>query len=129
MPFTAAKSACPLIAALIAGAALIAPAFADSYPVSGRWTFNDASGEGPTPACTGRIMTFSGNMRYDTGGGIHEYKNKTAGQVGDRLYQIVDTFYNGQTWGFANYQLRLPDSDHIEIDSAKDGSAKLRRCS
>jgi hypothetical protein len=129
MSFTAAKSVRPLIAALIAGAALIAPAFADGYPVSGRWTFNDASGEGPTPACTGRIMTFSGNMRYDTGGGIHEYKNKTAGQVGDRLYQIVDTFYNGQTWGFANYQLRLPDSDHIEINSAKDGSAKLRRCS
>ena len=129
MPLTAAKSARPLLAALIAGASLGAPAFADSYPVSGRWTFNDASGQGPAAACTGRIMTFSGNMRSDTGGGIHEYKNKSATQVGDRLYQIVDTFYNGQTWGFANYQLRLPDGDHIEISSAKDGSAKLRRCS
>jgi hypothetical protein len=68
-------------------------------------------------------------MRNDTGGGIHEYKNKSAGQVGDRLYQVIDTFYNGQTWGFVNYQLRLPDGDHIEINSAKDGSAKLRRCS
>ena len=101
---------------------------ATSYPVSGKWTYETPrawSGEnmrGP------RTMTFDGDTRYNTGGGVPEFKNKSSVQTGAGLYRIVDTFYNGQTWGNVNYTLRLPDPDHIEITYVKGGSS-LRRCS
>jgi hypothetical protein len=113
----------------LASFTLVAASFAATgYPVSGKWTYNSADESGPAKSCTGRTMTFDGNMRYDTGGSVRELQNKSTIQTGAALYRVVDTFYNGQTWGNVSYTLRLPDADHIEINYATGGMFKLRRC-
>jgi hypothetical protein len=100
------------------------------YPVSGKWTYDNATEPGPATACNGpRTMTFDGDTRYDSGAGVRELQNKSTTQTGAGLYRVVDTFYNGQTWGNVNYTLRLTDPDHIEITYVKGGIFKLRRCS
>jgi hypothetical protein len=120
-----------IVSIAVATCALIGMGFAaTSYPVSGKWTYEDATEPGPAKTCGGpRTMTFDGDTRYNTGGGVPEFKNKSSVQTGAGLYRIVDTFYNGQTWGNVNYTLRLPDPDHIEITYVKGGIFKLRRCS
>jgi len=109
----------------VAGPALAVP----GYPVSGGWTYDNASDPGPAKTCTGaRIMTFEGIMRHDSVGSVAEFKNKSTIQSGAGLYRVVDTFYNGQTWGNVLYTLSLPDPDHIQINYATGGALTLRRC-
>jgi hypothetical protein len=119
-----------IVTIALATFALVASSFAGTgYPVSGKWTYNGPSEPGPAKTCTDRTMTFDGNMRYDTGGSVRELQNKSTIQTGAALYRVVDTFYNGQTWGNVSYTLRVPDADHIEINYATGGTFKLRRCS
>jgi hypothetical protein len=110
--------------------ALVASSFAGAgYPVSGKWTYHGASEPGPAKSCANPTMTFDGTMRYDTGGSVPQLQNKSTIQSGTALYRVVDTFYNGQTWGNVSYSLRVPDPDHIEITYARGGVLRLRRCS
>jgi hypothetical protein len=119
-----------IISIALATVALVGSGFAGTgYPVSGKWTYDRATAPGPAPDCSGpRYMKFDGNTRYDTGGGIREFKNTRTVQTGAGLYRVVDTFYNGQTWGNVIYALRVADADHVQIDYAKGGHFALRRC-
>ena len=81
--------------ALLLVAALTAPALADSYPVSGRWGQSDSGKKGPID-CTGkRVITFKGEQRFDTGGGVPGYHNKSVRTDGADRWRIVDQFSNG----------------------------------
>jgi hypothetical protein len=117
------------LAVLTSSALVGVGAAATGYPVSGTWTYDGAAEPGPARTCGARTMRFAGDMRYDTGGSVPQAKNKSTVQTGSELYQITDTFYNGQTWGDIVYTLGVRDSDHIEINYAKGGTFKLRRCS
>ena len=55
--------------------ALAAPALADTYPVSGRWGQSASTQKGPIECHGRRVITFSGNQRRDTGGGVPSYRN------------------------------------------------------
>jgi hypothetical protein len=116
------------------GAALLlasasSSALAASYPVSGKWTYENAASEGPATTCDAdrRIMEFAGQRRFDTGGGVPDYRNVSIQQTEIAEYRIVDEFFTGQIRGRANYTLRLIDPDHIEIEMAGKTIA-LRRC-
>jgi hypothetical protein len=117
---------------LFAAAALglaSAPARADNYPVNGYWTYEHASEKGPTKDCGQHNMQFAGRMRYDTDGGVHEYKNLSAPQIGASTYNIVDEFFTGMIRGNSRYTLRIVDADHIELHFEKGGrTTLLRRC-
>jgi hypothetical protein len=119
-----------IITVAVATFILVGLGFAGTgYPVSGKWTYDSATEPGPAKTCNGpRTMTFDGDTRYDTGGSVPQLQNKSTIQAGAYLYRVVDSFYNGQTWGNVNYTLRLPDPDHIEINYVKGGMLKLRRC-
>ena len=109
--------------------ALLSAAAADDYPVTGTWTYDNASAQGPAADCGGtNTMTFGNGMRHDTVGSVPELKNKTARQTGPGQYQVVDTFYNGQTWGSVSYSMQIVDKDHIQVSYSKGGSYTLRRC-
>ena len=41
------------------------PAMSDSYPVSGLWTYQNASEKGPAQTCDSPTMEFRGNRRFD----------------------------------------------------------------
>ena len=116
-----------LIAAAFAGTITVAAA--DTYPVSGAWTYDNASGNGPAKVCGPRVMRFSGNVRYDTGTSAPEYKNQSIVKRGATTWYVIDDFYTLQIRGRMIYTLRLIDEDHIEIALEKGGRRfLLRRC-
>jgi len=104
-------------------------AAADAYPVSGRWTYTDASASGPAPDCQKPTMEFRGAQRLDSGGGVPAYRNVRVEQSSSTLFRVVDEFFNVQTRGRVSYTLRIRDEDHLQIDYDRGGkSFLLRRC-
>jgi hypothetical protein len=116
-----------LAAALLAAVSI--PAFAQSYPVNGKWTYENPSGDGPAKDCGKRYMDFQGERRFDKGGGVPDYRNLTVTPSGDSLFRLVDEFNTGQIRARSSYTLRKIDKDHIEIRLDAGGKTiPLRRC-
>ena len=110
-------------------AALSTPALADTYPVSGRWG-QSASSEKKRIECHGRrVITFRGNQRFDSGGGVPGYHLKSVTSDGPSRWRIVDQFTTGQIRAAnSNYTLTKIDAFHIVLDMTPGGSLKLQRC-
>jgi hypothetical protein len=109
--------------------ALAAPALADSYPVSGAWGQSTSSAKGAIVCAGKRVITFNGNQRQDSKGGVPAYRNKSVTPAGPSSYRIVDQFSTGQINNASvNYTLRQVDADHIEMNMQSGGSLKLQRC-
>jgi hypothetical protein len=102
-------------------------AVAQSYPVTGKWTYEDTGGDGPAKECGKRYMDFRGERRFDTGGGVPDYRNRTVTQDGDN-YSLVDEFNTGQISARLNYNIRRVDNDRIELKLPANKTVKLRRC-
>ena len=101
----------------------------DSYPVSGRWTYDDAAASGPAPDCKGPTMEFRGAQRLDSGSGVPQYRNLRVEQDSATNFRVLDEFNNVQTHGSVSYRLHLRDEDHLQIDYDQGGkSVVLRRC-
>jgi len=117
-----------LIAA--AGGALIpaAAALADTYPVSGKWTYDNPRAEGAAEDCGSRYMSFEGNQRRDTGGSVPSFRNFKVEQIGNAQYRVTDQFDNAMINARQIYTLRLVDDDHIEIQLQSGPTIALRRC-
>lgn len=110
---------------LVAGAA----ARADTgYPVSGRWTYQDPKGDGPSKTCSGRVMTFAGQQRFDTGGGVSQFRNVSTERVDATTYRIVDEFFNVMIRGKLGFELQVRDPDHVAILLDTGEGYLLRRC-
>ncbi|MGE3149566.1 MAG: hypothetical protein AB7K04_10925 [Pseudorhodoplanes sp.] len=108
---------------LIGGAAFAA------YPIGGRWTYDNVSGEGPAPSCGKRVMEFGGDRRSDNEGGVHDYRNVTTFPIGTDTWRLTDEFFNGQIQGRVVYTLKRTGNDHIEIRMQMGGKTfRLRRC-
>jgi hypothetical protein len=113
--------------ALVPAAARVAAA--DSYPVSGRWTYENAAASGAAKTCGGRTMEFRGTQRLDTGGGVPQYRNVSVSQSSSSLFRVVDEFFTVQIRGRMEFTLRILDPDHIEIAISRAGKTfRLRRC-
>jgi hypothetical protein len=102
-------------------------AVAQSYPVTGKWTYEDTGGDGPAKECGTRYMDFQGERRFDTGGGVPDYRNRSVTQDGDD-YRLVDEFNTGQIRSRLNYNIRRVDNDRIELKLPQGKSVPLRRC-
>jgi hypothetical protein len=108
---------------------LTAPAFAQSYPVSGQWGQSTSTDKGAIDCAGKRVITFSGNQRQDSNGGVPAYRNKTVTQESSSSYRVVDVFTNGQVNNASvSYTLRKVDGDHIEMQQQQGGTIKLQRC-
>jgi hypothetical protein len=116
----------PILTALAIGA-LAMPAFADSYPIDGRWGQSTSTTKGAIN-CTGkRVIAFEGDQRTDSKGGVPAYRNKSVTKVGSS-YRIVDVFTNGQVNNAqVVYTLSVTDADHVAL-SGQTGALKLQRC-
>jgi hypothetical protein len=99
-----------------AGTAMLAlPSAAAEYPVSGRWTYEHQTENGPS--CPGPTMEFAGGRRFDSGGSsVPDYRNLSVDQIDFSVYKVVDTIFTGQVQGQVSYTLRILDDDHIEMD-------------
>ncbi|MFD2182263.1 hypothetical protein [Rhodoplanes azumiensis] len=118
-----------LLLAGLAGLVAAGAAQADTgYPVSGRWTYKDPKGDGPAPTCDGRVMTFSGMQRFDTGGGVSQFRNVRTEQVDATTYRVLDEFFNVMIRGKLGFELQVRDPDHIAILLDSGEGYLLRRC-
>jgi len=107
---------------------LAAPSAAATYPVAGRWTYENASAPGPAPTCGSSFMEFRGAQRFDTEGGVSQYRN-VAVTGAPPSWRVVDEFFNVQIRGRVTYTLRLVDDDHVELSLIGGGRRiLLRRC-
>lgn len=110
-------------------AALVAPATAATYPVSGRWGQSAGDTKGAIDCAGKRVVAFNGNTRTDSGGGVAAYQNRSVTQSGTGQYRVIDIFTNGQiSVGHVTYTLRKIDDDHIELQMQPGGTLKLQRC-
>jgi hypothetical protein len=113
----------------MAGILIASAAFADDYPVSGKWTYDNPTAAGPADDCGARYMSFEGNVRRTTVGGVSFFNNFKVEQIGNTRYRITDQFDNAMISARQVYTLRVIDNDHIEIDLSAGPTIQLRRCS
>jgi hypothetical protein len=110
-------------------ASFVGVAAADPYPVAGTWTYEHASEPGRAKTCTGRIMEFRGEQRFDTGGGVRQLRNVSVNRTSQTQFAVIDEFFNVQIRGRVPYMLRVIDGDHIELHLEQGGAViPLRRC-
>jgi opacity protein-like surface antigen len=117
-----------LALALAAAAAFAAQSAAAAYPVSGYFSYRDEGGSGAAPRCGARYMEFRGERRFDTGGGVPDYRNLSVTPAGAGRFRIVDEFFTGQIRGQVHYTLRHVDPDRLELVLAAGPVIRLRRC-
>ena len=109
-------------------AALSAPAFAASYPVSGRWGESTSSKPGSIDCSGKRVIDFNGTTRTDSGGSVRAFQNRSVIADGPSQYRIIDIFSNGQiSSGQLSYTLRQVDDDHIVV-AMPGATLRLQRC-
>lgn len=107
---------------------LAAPASADTYPVSGRWGQSSGSEKGPIDCGKLRVISFNGDTRTDSNGGVPAYRNKSITAAGS-TFRVIDEFTTGQIRNAKmNYTLTRTDADHIELNMKPGGLLKLQRC-
>ncbi|MFN3659503.1 MAG: hypothetical protein ACK4UO_19835 [Pseudolabrys sp.] len=113
----------------LALAALAAPANADTYPVSGRWGESTSSEKGPIDCGRLRVISFNGDTRTDSKGGVPAYRNRSVTADGPSRWRVVDIFTTGQiSNAHTTYTLRRIDDEHVEMVLQQGGTVKLRRC-
>jgi hypothetical protein len=113
-----------LIACLVA-----VPALADGYPVRGKWGVSASSQDGPIDCAGKRIISFNGNQRQDSGGGVPAFRNRSVSPEGPSRYRVVDVFSNGQiNNAHSTYVLHVVDDNHLEMTMQPGGTLKLQRC-
>jgi hypothetical protein len=117
-------------AILLAAASLVltAPAFAITYPVSGRWGQSDETKPGPID-CTGRrVIQFDPYRRFDSNGGVPDYRIIDLIANGTTMFRITEEFHTGQINAQTRWELRILDPDRIQLALERDGTLTLKRC-
>jgi hypothetical protein len=116
------------IAALLAAACFATPAFAFSYPVSGRYGLSSESQPGPIDCSGKRVIRFDVDRRFDSGGGVPDFRVIDLVSEGNTAFRVTEEFHTGQIRAQQRYLLRLVDSDRIELLFDPGGTLKLKRC-
>ena len=94
---TAAIVALPIIAGFAVAAVL------SGFRANGLTTIPAATA--PRKECGKRYMDFPGERRFDTGGGVPDYRNLSVTRDGDE-YRLIDEFNTGQIRARLDYNIR-----------------------
>jgi hypothetical protein len=122
------KKLIPLLPVLLAAACFATPAFAFTYPVSGRYGQSTETKPGPID-CTGkRIIRFDDRQRFDSKGGVPNYRLFNLETQGTNGFRVTEQFNTAQINTQFSYILRLIDSDRVELVMSPGGTLKLKRC-
>jgi hypothetical protein len=106
-----------------------APAYAESYPVSGKWGQSSSSKNGVIDYSGRRVIAFNGDQRTDSNGGVPIYRNRSVTAEAPSRWRIVDEFTTGQiSNAHTSYTLHQIDIDHIELQLQQGGTLKMQRC-
>ena len=113
---------------LLTATCLATPAFAITYPVSGRWGLSNETEPGPIDCEGKRVIRFDPYRRFDSGGGVPDYRVIDLVNEADTTFRITEEFNTGQIRAQIRYTLRLIDPDRIELEMSRGGTLKLKRC-
>jgi hypothetical protein len=106
-----------------------APAFAASYPVQGKWGESNSTDKKPVDCGRLRTVDFQGERRFDTGGGVPDFRALTVQTEGQSAWRVTEEFRTGQIKGRSNVVFRVKsDPDRLEIDPQRGATLKLRKC-
>ena len=113
---------------LLTAACFTTPAFAFTYPVSGPYGQSTETKPGPID-CTGkRVIRFDNDLRFDSGGGVPNYRLFDLVAQGTNGFRVTEQFDTAQINAQFTYVLRLIDSDRVELVMSPGGTLKLKRC-
>lgn len=113
---------------MLAAVCLAGPVFAASYPVSGRWGESRGGDEGAVDCAGRRVMDFDGAQRFDSGGGVPEFRATKIVPRNPGTFRITDEFNTGQVNAQITYDLRQIDGDRLELVMNPGGTMTLQRC-
>jgi hypothetical protein len=116
------------IAASLLLGALTVPALALTYPVSGRYGLSNETKPGPVDCSGKRVIRFDAERRFDSGGGVPDYRVIGLVQESPTAYRVTEEFNTGQIHARLTSTLRLLDPDRIELALQRGGTLKLKRC-
>jgi hypothetical protein len=114
--------------ALFVASLVATPALALSYPVQGRYGLSDEIAPGPIDCSGKRVIRFEEVRRFDSGGGVPDYRMIELLHEGNTAFKITEEFHTGQIRAQHQYLLRLIDSERIELALERGGTLRLRRC-
>ena len=108
---------------------LVSAAQAASYPVQGRWGQSTSADKNPVDCTRLRTVDFQGERRFDSGGGVPDFRAISVQPEGSSSFRVVEEFRTGQVNGRNSLTIRVKtDPDRVELDPAKGASLHLRRC-
>jgi hypothetical protein len=118
-----------VVIGLIACLTAAAPALADTYPVSGKWGVSASTDKGPVDCSKLRVITFNGDQRTDSGGGVPAFRNRFVHPDNATRFRVEDEFTTGQIANaHVDYTLHQVDGDHLDMNLERGGLLKLRKC-
>jgi hypothetical protein len=115
-------------AACIAICFAASPAFAASYPVQGFWGVSDSADAQPIDCSSLRVIAFDGERRFDSGGGVPDFRAISSQDYGRDGWRIVEEFNTGQIVARNALTLRVRNPDQLELQLSPGGTLNLRRC-
>ncbi len=117
-----------IVPTLIFFGLLAAPAHAANYPASGKWGQSNSTEKGAIDCAKLRVIDFRGERRFDSKGGVPDFRALTVNPQGTGTYRVTEEFRTGQVNGRNTVTLRQIDADHLELQMQPGGTLKLRRC-
>jgi hypothetical protein len=96
--------------------------------VSGRWGLSTETEPGAIDCEGKRVIRFDEQRRFDSGGGVPDYRVIDLVNEADTNFLITEEFNTGQIRAKIRYNLRLIDPDRIELAMSPGGTLSLKRC-
>jgi hypothetical protein len=107
----------------------VASAFAAAYPVQGKWGQSTSTDKKPVDCTHLRTVDFRGERRFDSGGGVPDFRAISVEPQGQSTWRVVEEFRTGQINARNQLTLRVAsEPDRIELELARGGTIKLRKC-
>jgi hypothetical protein len=104
-------------------------AIAATYPVQGKWGQSTSTDKEPIDCTNLRTVDFRGERRFDSGGGVPDFRAISVEQQGGNAWRVVEEFRTGQINARNQLTLRTAsEPDRVELELARGGTIKLRKC-
>lgn len=105
------------------------PAFAVNYPVQGEWGVSNNRDDKPIDCKGLRTIDFRGERRFDSDGGVPEFRAIVLRPSGGNTFAVTEEFRTGQINGRNLMTLRVKDKpDRVELDPQRGATITLRKC-
>lgn len=109
--------------------ASVTPAFAESYPVQGKWGESTSTDKDPVDCSTLRTIDFRGERRFDSGGSVRDFRALAVERQDGSSYRVTEEFGTGQVRARNAITLNVAaDPDRVELTPQRGSSIRLRKC-